>query len=186
MGLRIIYEARRRGRSAESIPTARIGLVSFYRSVSSWNSECGYVLSTNDWKLPEQNRRCVWNESQRAWKWDRLMPHACLIYYSKQKLPQKQDLGIQRDGMKAKLLFSLSKYTFLKMVFCCCFSFLSHKVPNIPHVCLIFPSKSTWNVSHAFLQQKQLYIFFPSISFPSSLLELHLLFLVLYLYDFYM
>jgi len=27
---------------------------------------------------------------------DRLMPHACLIYYSKQKLPQKQDMGIQR------------------------------------------------------------------------------------------
>lgn len=121
----------------------------------------------------------------RVWKWDRLMPHACLIYYSKQKLPQKQDWGIQRDGMKAKLLFSLSKYTFLKMAFCRCFSFLSHKVPSIPNICLIFPSKSTWNVSHAFLQQKQLYIIFPSIFFSSCSLELYLLFLLLYLYDFY-
>lgn len=63
---------------------------------------------------------------------------------------------------------------FWKIVFCYGFSFLSLKVV-IFH---IFPWKSSLNVSHVFLQQKQLYVMFPIIFFLilSFNLELHLLF----------
>ncbi len=69
------------------------------------------------------------------------MPHACLIYYSKQKLPQKQDLGIQRDGMKAELLFSLSKIHIFENGVLSLSLFSLIKCP-IFHICVLFSPQS--------------------------------------------